>query len=141
MEIFRFSNIFFFRFNPNFLTPLPFSSLFFFSIPMEENYRACHRNTIHKRISRGTFDPDQNGSINSSFHHSLLWNSSLQLRQVVVPFPTETIISSVWFRLEKRLVEWRTKLFFTWPRYTDQKNFISEWGKRRRIEFRRSKES
>lgn len=152
MEIFRLFQYFFFQFNPNFricsfsknsstkkkkkeiisFLPLPrfhYFSFFFLSfIPMEENYRACHRNTIHKRIQKNVWPGSK--WFNKFFFPPFGGNSSLQLRQVVVPFPIETIISSVWFRLEKRLIEWRTfheRNCFYVATIHQSENFIPEW--------------
>ena len=79
-----------------------FFLLFFFS---EESYRACRRNMIHKRIQRNVWPGPKR--FNKFFFPPFRVQSSLQLRQPV-PFPTEqTIISSVWFHLEKRLIDQR----------------------------------
>lgn len=79
-----------------------FPPLFF----SEESYRACRRNMIHKRIQRNVWPGPKR--FNKFFFPLFRVQSSLQLRQLV-PFPTEqTIISSVWFHLEKRLIDQRT---------------------------------
>lgn len=78
-----------------------FPPLFF----SEESYRACRRNMIHKRIQRNVWPGPKR--FNKFFFPPFRVQSSLQLRQLV-PFPTEqTIISSVWFHLEKRLIDQR----------------------------------
>lgn len=145
MEIFRLFQYFFFQFNPNFricsfsknsstkkkkeiisFLPLPRFHYFSFFFFLSSQWRKIIEPVTGIRFINGskrTFDLDQNGSINSSFHplvETLLCSfdrssSHFQQKQL---FP---LSDSVWKNDSSNGERSTNEIVFTWPRYTNQR--------------------